>query len=179
MIVVISGSNRPGSRTRRVAREVVRHLEAAGAPALHLVDLEVVPAEVYAPSSYGKPPAALADHQAAILAAQGVLTVVPEYNGSFPGALKYFIDLLKFPESLRGVPAAFVGLSAGEWGGLRAVEQLEMVFKYRQANLYGRSVYVREVHKQLGEDGRLAGPIDERLAGLAKGFLEFARQVKP
>ena len=28
--------------------------------------------------------------------------VVPEYNGGAPGVLKYFIDLLPFPESLRG-----------------------------------------------------------------------------
>ncbi|RLE20696.1 MAG: NADPH-dependent oxidoreductase, partial [Acidobacteria bacterium] len=30
--------------------------------------------------------------QEAILETDGILTIVPEYNGSYPGALKYFID---------------------------------------------------------------------------------------
>jgi len=75
--------------------------------------------------------------------ADGIVTVVPEYNGSFPGVLKYFIDMLRFPESLYGIPAAFVGIAAGEWGALRAVEQMEMVFQYRHAHLFGRRVFIR------------------------------------
>lgn len=180
VIVVIAGSNRPGSRTLQVAREAVRHL-GAEAPDLpvHLVNLEAMPHDLFVPASYKSPPAAFLPHQAAILAAQGVLTIVPEYNGSYPGALKYFIDLLKFPESLRGVPCGFVGLAAGEWGGLRAVEQLEMVFKYRSALLYGQSLYVREVHRNLSPEGRLSAPLDERLCTLVRGFVAYTRQVKP
>ncbi len=180
VIVVIAGSNRPGSRTLQVAREAVRHL-GAEAPDLpvHLVNLEAMPLDLFVPASYKNPPAAFLPHQAAILGAQGVLTIVPEYNGSYPGALKYFIDLLKFPDSLRGVPCSFVGLAAGEWGGLRAVEQLEMVFKYRSALLYGQSLYVREVHRNLSPEGRLSAPLDERLCTLVRGFVSFARQVRP
>jgi chromate reductase, NAD(P)H dehydrogenase (quinone) len=179
MIVVLSGSNRPRARTLVVAQGVVRHLTALGA-APHLIDLQTMPADLYVPASYKSPPESFLAHQRAVLAARGIITVVPEYNGSYPGALKYFIDLLKFPESLRGVPAGFVGLAAGEWGALRAVEQLEMVFKYRNAHLYGKTVLVREVHKALDADGRFVDPaLEARLGDMVRGFVDFCRQVGP
>jgi len=58
-----------------------------------------------------------------VLMAAGLHVVLPEYNGSYPGVLKYFIDMLKFPESFENKPAAFVGVANGQWGALRAVEQ--------------------------------------------------------
>ena len=68
-----------------------------------------------------------------VLDAAGLHVVTPEYNGSFPGVLKYFIDMLKFPESFDRKPVAFLGEAAGTWGGLRSVEQLQMIFGYRNA----------------------------------------------
>jgi len=104
--------------------------------------------------------------------------VVAEYNGSFPGVLKYFIDMLRFPESLVDVPAGFVGVAAGEWGGLRAVEQLEMVFQYRHAHLYGRRVFLKGIDRLLDEDGRITDPaLAERLETMVRGFAAFCRDV--
>jgi chromate reductase, NAD(P)H dehydrogenase (quinone) len=177
VIVVLSGSNRPRSRTLQVARAVLPLLVAEGAEP-HLINLEDLPADLFVPASYGNPPPSFRTYQDAILSAQGVLTVVPEYNGSYPGALKYFIDLLKFPESLRGVPAGFIGVATGEWGGLRAVEQLQMVFRYRRAHLFGHAVFVREVHKVLDAAGRIAdAKVEERFKDMIHGFVGFCRQV--
>lgn len=178
MIVVLSGSNRPRSRTLQVARALVPILVAQGAGA-HLMNLEDLPGDLFLPTSYGDPPSSFRPYQEEISAAEGVLTVVPEYNGSYPGALKYFIDLLEFPESLRGVPAGFVGIASGEWGGLRAVEHLQQVFRYRRANIYGHSVYVREIHKALDAAGKLQDPaLEARLTDLVHGFVSFCRQVR-
>jgi chromate reductase len=180
VIVVLSGSNRPRSRTRNVARVVVASLERLGRT-VHLIDLEQLPSDLFVPTSYGNPPPSFKPYQDAVLAARGIVTVVPEYNGSYPGSLKYFIDLLKFPDSLRGLPSAFVGLAAGEWGGLRAVEHLQQVFQYRNANVYGKNVLVREVHKALdATSGALVDPrLAERLDLMLAGFVEFCRQVPP
>jgi NAD(P)H-dependent FMN reductase len=178
VIVVLSGSNRPKSRTLQLARALVPLLAAQGAEP-HLINLEELPGDLFVPTSYGNPPPSFKPYQDAISAARGVLTVVPEYNGSYPGALKYFIDLLKFPESLAGLAAGFVGIASGEWGGLRAVEHLQQVFRYRRAHIYGHSVYVREVHRALDASGRLQDPaLEARLADLVKGFDAFSRQVR-
>ena len=54
--------------------------------------------------------------------------VAPEYNGSIPGALKYFIDLLPFPEAFEDRPVAFVGIASGRVGRFAyGIEHLQHV----------------------------------------------------
>jgi len=175
MITVISGTNRPNSNTRRVAGLVHDMLSQHGEDTV-LLDLVGLPLEIFDNSAYASKPESFASFQEAVLSTAGVLTVVPEYNGSFPGALKYFIDMLRFPQSLYEKPAAFVGLSAGRWGGMRAVEQLEMVFQYRNAHLFGRRCFIPGIDKAFDDTGQLKDP--ETAARLRKTALDFARFCK-
>ena len=177
MITVISGTNRPESNTRKVAGLVLEALAKNGEPA-QIVDLAELPDDLFASSSYAVKPDGFAPHQEAILSTDGILTVVPEYNGSFPGVLKYFIDMLRFPDCLYEKPAAFIGISAGPWGAVRAVEHLEMVFQYRHAHLFGRRCFIPGIGQALGEAGRLTDPkIEERLVAMVTGFAGFCRDL--
>lgn len=178
MIVLISGTNRANAITLKVARAIEGFLREDGCD-VQLLDLATLPEDLFKPGGYIEKPAAFAPFQEAILAAEGILSVVPEYNGSFPGIMKYFIDMLKFPESLKGVPAAFVGLAAGEWGGLRSVEQLEMVFQYRSAHLFGKRVFLKKVHECIDADGSIIDEaICQRLREQAIEFAAFCRAVR-
>ena len=178
MIVLISGTNRTNANSLKVAKVVEGMLQEAGCDST-LLDLATLPPDLFSPDGYATKPAAFAPFQDAITNAAGVLSIVPEYNGSFPGIMKYFIDMLKFPESLKGVPAAFVGLAAGEWGGLRSVEQLEMVFQYRSAHLFGKRVFLKKIHELLDESGRITDPeILDRLRAQATEFAAFCDAVK-
>ena len=56
--------------------------------------------------------------------------VVPEYNGSFPGVLKAFIDGLKYPEGVRDKKAALIGISSGTQGSVLAMAHLTDIFNY-------------------------------------------------
>jgi len=113
------------------------------------------------------------------LAADGVVFVVAEYNGSYPGALKLFIDMLPYPEGFDSRPCAFVGLSAGQFQGLRAVEHLQQVAGYRMAHLSPRRCLIGNSYHQFDEDGRLADEeLGHRLHAMAGGFLDFIRHVK-
>jgi hypothetical protein len=103
---------------------------------LRVLDLAQMPPEIFSPSSYAEKPKAFAPFADAVLQAAGLHVVTPEYNGGIPGVLKYFIDMLKFPESFDRRPVCFTGLSAGIWGALRPVEQLQAIFCYRNAYLY-------------------------------------------
>ena len=110
--------------------------------------------------------------------AAGLHVVTPEYNGAYAGALKWWIDLLPFPQSFEGRPVAFVGVAAGEWGGLRPVEQLQQVFGYRNAIQYPKRVFIREVEDKLDANGILTdAEVADRLAAQAKGFAEFILRV--
>ena len=178
-ILVISGTNRPQSNALRVATVVLGHYRAADIPA-ELFSLAEMPPEVFHPSAYATKPPAMEVIQQRVLAASGLHVITPEYNGSFPGMLKYFIDMLKFPESFDRKPVAFVGESAGMWGALRSVEQLAAIFTYRNAHLYPERVFIPAIRDKFDADGRFIDPdIDQRLAKQAAGFARFVEQVGP
>ncbi|MDQ3088507.1 MAG: NAD(P)H-dependent oxidoreductase [Acidobacteriota bacterium] len=56
----------------------------------------------------------------AIIRADGLVIVTPEYNHGYSGALKSVLDLLLKEYIHKAV--AFVGISAGPWGGTRVIE---------------------------------------------------------
>ena len=69
--------------------------------------------------------------KAAIDAADAVLIVTPEYNGSIPGVLKNAIDWLSRPfgdGALKGKPLAVIGGSFGRYGGVWAHDETRKSF---------------------------------------------------
>ncbi|MEP7205132.1 MAG: NAD(P)H-dependent oxidoreductase [Candidatus Saccharibacteria bacterium] len=54
--------------------------------------------------------------------ADAFFVVTPEYNHSFPGSLKRMLD--SELQNYIHKPVAFAGASSGNWGGVRAIEQL-------------------------------------------------------
>lgn len=178
MIMILSGTNRPGSNTRRVVRELEAAYAALGVPH-EVLDLARLPLDAFLPAAYAEKPASFAPFADAVLGADGVHIVTPEYNGGVPGVLKYFIDLLKFPESFEGRPVAFTGVAAGMWGALRPVEQLQAIFAYRNAHVFPGRVFLPGIHELLDEAGRLKdAELRQRLHAQAAGFAEFVRKLR-
>jgi NAD(P)H-dependent FMN reductase len=178
VLTLIVGTNRPGSNTRKVAKNVEAIYAEVSVP-LKVLDLAHLPPEIFSPSSYGAKPASFAPFADAVLQAEGLIVVTPEYNGGVPGVLKYFIDMLKFPESFEKRPVCFVGLGAGMWGALRPVEQLQMIFGYRNAFLYPERVFLPGIGELLNEQGAFAdADITKRLRGQAEGFIDFVERQK-
>ena len=178
-INVISGTNRPGSNTRKIAGLIAEDHARAGATG-GIIDLAELPSEIFSPSSYGKKPEAFVERfLEPVLASDGLVIITPEYNGSVPGVLKYFIDMLKFPESFEGRPVCFVGVAAGMWGALRPVEQLQAIFGYRNAHIYPLRVFIPGIGGKLGEDGMLNDPdLSDRIAQQAAGFRNFVAKLR-
>ena len=58
----------------------------------------------------------------AVTRADGLVIVTPEYNHGYPGILKSVLDLLLKEYIHKAV--AFVGVSAGPWGGTRVIEAM-------------------------------------------------------
>jgi chromate reductase len=178
-ILVVSGTNRPGSNTQRVAADILGRYTAIGNPA-ELYSLTELPPEVFQPTVYAQKPEAFVEVQRRVVDSAGLHLVLPEYNGSFPGILKYFIDLLKFPESFDRKAVAFVGLGSGGFAGVRPVEQLQMVFSYRNAHVYPDRVFIAGVQGKFDAGGRLTdSDLAARLDRQVRGFAEFAGRFKP
>ena len=178
MMTLLVGTNRPGSNTRKVARQIEELYSELKTP-LHVVDLANLPPSIFDPGSYGEKPAAFRPFSDAVVNASGLIVVTPEYNGGVPGVLKYFIDMLKFPESFEHRPVCFVGVAAGMWGALRPIEQLQAIFGYRNAYIFPERVFISGIGGQLDGDGRLKDPdLVQRLRNQAAGFIRFTQAVK-
>jgi len=178
MLTLIVGTNRPDSNTRKVSKVVENVYAGLGVP-LHVLDLAKLPQEIFSPASYGEKPKSFEPFSEGILKSTGLIVVTPEYNGGMPGVLKYFIDMLKFPESFERRPVCFVGLGAGIWGALRPVEQLQMIFGYRNAFLYPERVFLPRIGELLTDAGTFADPdVVKRLTAQAKGFIDFVERIK-
>ena len=174
-ILVISGTNRPGANALKVATIILGHYRRLNVAA-ELYSLAEMPREIFDSTSYAAKPPAFVPVQQKVLDAAGLHVVTPEYNGSFPGVLKYFIDMLKFPESFDRKPVAFVGEAAGVWGGLRSVEQLQHIFGYRNAHIFPERVFLPGIMKLLDESGKLTDPVlDQRLGQQAEVFARFVK----
>jgi chromate reductase len=178
MIALIVGTNRPGSNTRKVAAHVEEAYAELKVP-LRVLDLAQLPPEIFSPDSYADKPKAFQPFAEAILQSDGLHVVTPEYNGGIPGILKYFIDMLKFPESFERRHVCFTGLAAGSWGALRPVEQLQQIFGYRNAYLYPERVFLPEIYDLLDASGRLTdAELLARLKAQAAGFTDFVERLK-
>ena len=177
MIVQLIATNRPGSNTTKVAAHVAEIYAKKGSP-LHVVDLHKLPPEIFAPSSYAEKPASFAPFQEALSKASGIVVVTPEYNGGFPGVFKYFIDMLKFPETFTGKPFAFVGLSAGGGGAVRPVEQFSTLTNYLRGVIYPVTVNIPGINNHLDEKERVkTSEMIERLEKQAEGFIKFVEKM--
>jgi chromate reductase, NAD(P)H dehydrogenase (quinone) len=173
-VLLISGTNRPNSNAMKVTRVIEREYRSQQIP-VNVYSLANLPREIFDPSSYATKPAAFVPIQQQVQAARGLHIVTPEYNGSFPGVLKYFIDMLKFPESFERKPVAFVGASAGIWGALRPIEQLQMIFGYRNAHIYPDRVFIPGVTSKFDGEGNVTdASIIDRLKQQVAGFSKFA-----
>ena len=177
MIEIIAGTNRPNSNSRKVAEQLLALYTQQGAAA-QILDLNALPQEIFAQESYAEKPASFDVFSQRVLDAKGLHLVTPEYNGSFPGVLKYFIDMLPFPESFERKPVAFTGISAGMWGALRSVEQLTQIFAYRNAHIFPVRVFIPGIFNELDESGKLkSAELMQRLEKQTSGFADFVKRI--
>ena len=123
-VVVLIGTDRPGSNTSAVAEQLTNAYKQAGL-SVSLYDVADFGADFYAPTAYGEKPAAFNHFNQAVLNAQVVVIVTPEYNATVPAPLTRVINLLSYPDSFQNKNFVIVSVSIGQWGGTRAHAQLK------------------------------------------------------
>jgi NAD(P)H-dependent FMN reductase len=102
------------------------------------------------------------DWRDTIIKADGLVIVTPEYNHGYPGTLKAVLDLLLREYVHKTV--AFVGVSAGPWGGTRVIEaMLPMVRELGLAPTFS-DLNFPKVQKTFDAEGKLLDPAFEKRA---------------
>ena len=177
MIIILSGTDRPQSRSLEIAKIIKPMYQSLGIEAeiMSLADLKL---DELQGSHYGnKKPLKVEAAIEKLLHADGLVVICPEYNGSMPGALKLFIDHWKYPESFEYRPVCFIGLG-GRFGGLRPVEHLQQVFGYRNAFVFPLRVFLQNVWNVLKDEKLLDEEFTKLLEKQAQDFSRFIKALK-
>jgi chromate reductase len=154
MITIISSTNRPGSSTLKVAKYYQKQLRERGVEA-GLLSLSELPPNIIQTDLYGSRSEAFEPIQDIVTKTDKFIFIIPEYNGSFPGVLKVFVDACSFPESFYDKKAALVGVSSGRYGNIRGVDHFTGVCHYIHLNVMPLKLHIAAIHKELDTDGNL------------------------
>lgn len=122
-IPVILGTTRKGRMSANAARFVLGRLLKRDGVTTELIDIAELNLPVDDAGEAVKDPR----FSAAMERADAIVIVTPEYNHSFPGLLKHVLDscLKEYIHKAAGI----VGVSAGVFGGARAIENVQPVLR--------------------------------------------------
>lgn len=173
---ILVGTNRPGSNSMKVALLIEKMYHAIGED-VEIMDLAKIDFSEISGAHYGQNPPALAPWVEKTIQSDGIHLIIPEYNGSYPGILKYFIDHWKFPQSFEFRPFCFIGIGA-RFGGMRPVEHMQHVFGYRNGFIYPERVFISNVWTVIKDDEFTDPVLVKLLESQVRGFSSFVHSLK-
>ena len=146
MYTIVSGTNRAGSNTLKVAKEYQRFLKEKGIDA-NLLSLEGL--DLLNPNGQY--------HQIEkdiIIPTRKFLFIIPEYNGSYPGILKLLFDTGKSHSTWWHKKALLTGVSTGRAGNVKGMEHLSSVLNYLKITVYPDLLPISAVDTLMDVKGR-------------------------
>lgn len=113
--------------------------------------------------------------------ADGLILVVPEYNGGYPASIKNVIDLLT--DEWRKKPVAFAVVSNGQFAGSQVIQQLQFTLWKIMALTVSPALRIAEIETAIDENGIPADRtlMDKRASQTLKELLwhiEAKRRMK-
>lgn len=162
MLSVISGTNRPQNNSEKVTRNYCELLSEMGVEH-RILDLQTLPEDFAFNALYGKRLEAVdAIISEYIVPFQKFVFVVPEYNGSYPGVLKTFLDCVP-PNHFYEKKAALIGLSDGAAGNQRGLDHLTNVLNYLKVDVLSRKPKLSNITSLLSGTGNFTDERSEKL----------------
>ena len=179
MITIIAGTNRPNSNTEIIAKKYFELISKHATEEVNYYSLQDMPTSILHENMYSP------DHQDETLRTQQDeifipsdkwFVIIPEYNGSYPGIFKLFIDAL----SIRNKDATFkkknlglVGVASGRAGNLRGMDQLSNSMNYLGFSVFPHKLPISQISKLVDENGELDEGLLELMDSHAKDFVAF------
>ena len=147
-VLVLVGSLRAGSTNQQIAEAAVRHAPDGVTLDIH-AGLDRLPFYNEDVDVAGSVPAEAVAFRDAIAAADALLVITPEYNGTMPAVLKNAIDWASRPRgsaAIAGKPVAVVSVSPSPRGAQWAREDAVRILRVAGAEPLEDSVGVATVH---------------------------------
>jgi NAD(P)H-dependent FMN reductase len=162
MYTIISGTNRIGSHTEKVAREYRRILKNKNIDAniFSLKELDTL----------HRSEGILKAETEILIPTEKFIFIIPEYNGSYPGVLKAMIDNSDIRKVWNYKKALLTGVATGRAGNLRGMDHLADTLHYMKMNVFYNKLPISVIDKVMDEEGRLN---DETIKAVNKQIDEF------
>jgi chromate reductase len=152
MITIVSGTNRHNSNTLKVAEYYLKTIQSKGQK-VRIFDLKDLPPAIIQTDLYGKRSEEFQPIQQMVTDTSKFIFIIPEYNGSFPGVLKTFIDACDFPESFYNKKAALTGISSGKYGNIRGIDHFSGICSYLHLNVLPLRLHIPVIKTEFDEQG--------------------------
>lgn len=169
MITVISGTNRKDSRTILVAGQYLQYIRDLGREA-SLLSLEQL--------DLNRRTSAFEEMEDTFLIpAKGFVFILPEYNGSFSGAVKTMLDMSRYRECWWNKKALLTGVADGKGGNLRGMDHFTGVLNYLRITVHPNKLPISVIRTVLDESGHFIDP--ETIGAVNRQIREFLEFLEP
>jgi NAD(P)H-dependent FMN reductase len=162
-ITIVLGTARENNFSQKISKIILDHLKSKD------LDIQFIDVKNFlfgmtiAGSGEKEPVKSWAD---VISESEGIIFVCPEYNHSYPGELKILIDSLY--DEYKGKVAGIVSVSAGQFAGVRVMDNLSSLLHIVNFKVATKGVNVADVQ----------GEIDvEKIKKHTDGMLENMKSI--
>ena len=172
---VLLGTNRKLRKSANVAKWLVSEMEQRPEIETRLFDVAEfdLPQDDYGQEIKDRFP----EWRDAIIRADGLVIVTPEYNHGYPGSLKAVLDLLLREYVHKAV--GFVGVSAGVWGGTRVIEAMVPMVRELGLAVTFTDLNFPKVETVFDAEGKLLNPaFHDRAAAFFDELVWMSRVLK-
>lgn len=173
MILILCATNRPQALTSKVVEFVENELKAMGERPM-VFGMNELTNTFFQSELFGeRTPEMEFQLTNTIYAAEKLVVVAPEYNGSFPGIFKVYLESLRW-RALEGKKAALIGVATGRAGNQRGLDHLTGILHYMGVEVYSNKLPLSSIHKLMDEEGSIIDADTKKaLRSQLEGFLKF------
>ena len=153
MITIISGTNRKGSNSLKVSKTYQNLLKNKGLES-QVMDLAELSGD-FITNMYGNHTDEVEELiKTYVTDVSSFVFVIPEYNGTYTGAVKMFMDGIS-PSKFNNKNSILVGIASGRAGNIMGLDQFTTVLNHLKMEVLSNKVLLSQVDKLIGENDEL------------------------
>lgn len=165
LYTIISGTNREGSHTEKVAYFYERLLESKN------ISTQLFNLKGFDPMV--RDDAFRQAENRFLIPAQKFIFIIPEYNGSYPGVLKTMIDNTEIRKAWHFKKALLTGVATGRAGNLRGMDHLADTLNYLKMTVHYNKLPISRIDKVMNAEGKLDEETSKAIGIQLDEFIEF------
>ena len=162
---IISGTNRVGSHTEKVAKQYLDIFQGKGVSPGFFNMKNFNPLK--------RDAAFLEVENKFLIPANKFIFIIPEYNGSYPGVLKTMIDNSDIRKAWHFKKALLTGLATGRAGNLRGMDHLADTLNYLKMTVHYNKLPISRIDKVMDSDGKLDEDTLRVIENQVAEFIDF------